>query len=190
MYKRIINIILLLISLMFIILFDFDVFGLVILIPFVYSIIFILFLKRKNKNSAYNVLLSLLSVLSVGYIIFEIVYDITSNISMNQILFSEYRLLSIILFSIYSLLIMHILDYKKKINNNNFILTIIISLVVMFIFIRYNIDPHFEIRNLNNYSGNDLMKTSERYIYQNYPYMVVMYISLLINYLMNNQYKR
>lgn len=184
MYKRIINIILLLISLIFIILFDFDVFGFVMLIPLIYSITFILFLKRKNKNSIYNILLLLLSILSVGYIIFEIVYDITSSVSMNQILFSEYRLLSIILFSIYSLLIMNILDYKKEINNN-FILTIIISLVVMFIFIRYNVDPHFEIRNLNNYSGNDLMQASERYMYQNYPYIVIMYIGLLIHYSIN-----
>ena len=187
MLKRIVSILLLLISLLFIVLFDLEVYNLFILVPLIYSIVFILFLHRKNKNKKYNILLLVLSIIAVGYIIFDMIVYIRSNASFNEILLSNSFYLNIILFCLYLLILINIFDIKKDMNKTSFILNIIISITVLFIYVRYNVDSHFEIRILNNYSGNDLMQVSERYIYQNYPYMLVMYIGLLINNLINKK---
>lgn len=161
MYKRIINIISLLISLICMIRFTYLANGdtlLIILLPLLYVITILLFMYKGNKGHIYNIITLLFMFISGGFFILILLEINPSIVSL------------IIVFSIYGLITMNIVDFKKDVCKTNFILTIIVSLIMIFVFIRYILN--YDV--LNNISIN-------------YIYIMIISLSLLVHYFVNRK---
>ena len=165
MYKRIINIISLLISLICMIRFTYLANGdtlLIISLPLLYVITILLFMYKGNKGHIYNIITLLFMFISIGiFIIILLENGLVINPSIVSL---------IIVFSIYGLITMNIVDFKKDVCKTNFILTIIVSLIMIFVFIRYILN--YDV--LNNISIN-------------YIYIMIVSLSLLVHYFVNRK---
>jgi hypothetical protein len=65
-----------------------------------------------------------------------------------------------------------------KTNKINYILTIVVSIIIILIHLRYYFDPNFAN---NLIDGSEGTKYSYIYIIQNYIYFTIMYIIVLIH---------
>ena len=191
MYKRIINCILLVLSIFFIARCEiynnsgFEYCITAFIIPLLFSITFVLFSKRKDKGHIYNIITLLLMFISCGIFICTIVGTIKNMIELNITIFStsgeifdllyphEYMLTY---FSIFTLLIMNITDHKTKLNTMNFILTVLVSLITIFTFIR-----NYNISSITNHDSTFLVE------YESYIYISILNICLLIHYFVNRK---
>lgn len=138
-------------------------------------------LKKPKLKFIYDVVLMLLTFCSIGIIIFigitytSCVFSINCSYDINTIFSTIYIpvLLSIFLLSIPSVF--------GKTNKLNDYLTIIASIIVILIHIRYYRDPNL----LNNLYPNPNNEDYFFFIYQNYIYFVIMYITTIIHKFIN-----
>ena len=172
MYKRIMNIIFLFISL-FCILKSMCLIGVqpltYVLLQLLYISTILLFINRKNKGHIYNIITLLCIFISSATVILILVGLLKSNDLVTFQLSSSI----FTLFSIFGLITLNIIDFKKELCKTNFILTIITSLMIVFVFIRFII----------NYDG----LYEYNYIYSNNIYIMITSLSLLVHYFVNRK---
>ncbi len=143
-----------------------------------------LFIKRKEHNKhSYNIFMGLC-------ITFSVIYLIVILRSLFSCIFAEYciredhkvylEMLNLVLVN--TLLLLNILDIKKKINDRYFILNIIVCSIVSLIYLRFFIDPLFYHNVVHVETG---MLTEYIYISQNFLYFAFMFICLITSYFIN-----
>lgn len=155
------------------------------------SLTIVMWYKRNDINRfqfLYNVLFLLLFlgsvfiILSFGYSMITCMLSTTCSNSWDT------RGLWILLVGLFTLLILHIVDFNQPKKMTHHILTWIISLTFIMIFLRYNYDIDF----IHNYIYQNQYELENSYIYvtQNYIYFDIMYISLLLHYFLNKENTR
>lgn len=155
----------------------------IVLIPLTLLII-TLNLKPQNKKPKkfYYIILSIVSSINIFLIIYYLYYLISEYINCNSININIDFYYLIILNIIFSI---SIFDLKKDTNKQNDILTIITCIIISLVHYRYFLDPHF-LHNLVNLDSATVGNTSSHYIYQYYPYFIIMLSTLLIQRKINN----
>lgn len=141
-------------------------------------------LKPQNKKPKkfYYIILSIVSSINIFLIIYYLYYLISEYINCNSININIDFYYLIILNIIFSI---SIFDLKKDTNKQNDILTIITCIIISLVHYRYFLDPHF-LHNLVNLDSATVGNTSSHYIYQYYPYFIIMLSTLLIQRKINN----
>ena len=191
MNKKIVTIISLLITSIFMNLYDALVYYnykleslIYILIHLFIAFTIILFIKRKEHNKhSYNIFMGLCIAISIIYLI--VIFG-----RFFSCIFIEYCMLEsskvyiemVNLVIINTLLLLNIFDIKKRINNKYFISNIIVCSIVSLIYIRFFIDPLFYHNVVKVEYGLLLDYT---YISQNFLYFTLMFICLFISYFVN-----
>lgn len=139
------------------------------------------YIKKPKLKFIYDVVLMLLTICSIGITIYIIINMISCSFSTNcsYDLNSIYLILYLpVLLSIFLISIPDVFDKTNKLNDY---LTIIGSIIVILIHIRYYKDPNLS----NNIFTNT--NNTEYYIFvsQNYIYFVIMYITVIIHKFIN-----
>lgn len=187
MKNNIINILLLLIITIFTFIFSNVVSdNLIFFISLIISITITMFYKRKSiNNKIFNIvndLLLILSIISLGYIMISTISCIRNIHCYNNFEFESTILLHT---SILTLLFINLIDIKKEKTTLYNILSIVVSIIVIIIYVRYYFDNSF-IHNYMNINKNDMYVTYT-YITQNYIYFNILFISLLACYFINKK---
>ena len=158
--------------------------GLTFIMSLLFSATIAMFYKRKDiKNKLYNIISDLLLVTSVLALITLLVAAIQCifNVHCSYEFTAE---TTILLFtSLLTLLFINIIDINKTKTKLYNILVLFVNIIVLLIYLRYYFDNSF----IHNYIYiNELeMQHAYIYIYQNYIYFNILYISLLIGYFIN-----
>lgn len=158
-----------------------SVFNIVMIFDFIIALAIYMFSNRKKviKNKfIYNVTFELLSVFSLIYILFfmysqiSCYFSIDCEIEPNTIFTLIYPVLFFIM------VLFSFRDIFNKTYKNNDILTILVSILIIFIHCRYYLEPAFT----NDLIGNDsYVQHDYYYVAQNYVYFVIMYLVILIH---------
>lgn len=164
-----------------------SMFNIVNVIDFFFALTIFMFYnmkKVKRYKFIYDVTLMLLMVFSAAWIFFFLYSLISCFISINCSM--EDTTFFIILYPtiLFLILFFSFEDIFKKSNETNYILTIVVSIVIVLIHLRYYFDPNF-INNLID--GNEGVQCSYIYVVQNYIYFAIMYIVVLVNQAINKE---
>lgn len=138
--------------------------------------------KVKRYKFIYDVILMLLMILSALWI-FYILYCLIScfisiTCSMEGITFFMMQYPTIL----FLMLFFSFEDIFKETSKTNYILTIVVSIVIILLHLRYYFDPNFAN---NIIEGNEGSEYSYVYVIQNYIYFAIMYIIILVNKVIN-----
>ena len=152
------------------------------------SICIIMWYKKssiKKLSSIYNVILILLSIFSLFIILSLGVHFITCILREEYLFNFESNGLWLLLIPIITLIFTNILDFNKQQNRINMLFTWIISLIFIFVFLRYQFDTNLEHNyiTLKKYE----LQTSYIFVTQYYIYFNIIYFSLLIHHFINKK---
>lgn len=156
--------------------------------PLILSIVITMLYKRKNIKKyklIYNIILILFVLLSipfVGNIIYVIINCSTSPLETVNIAWNNQMVLLLLVLVLF---LFNIFDIKEKKSKTNYIITWLVSIIVIIIYCRYYYDVDF----IHNYMYRNQYQIQDSYIYitQNYIYFNILYLSVLIHYLMNKK---
>ncbi len=142
--------------------------------------------KIKRWNFVYDVILMLLmffSFLFIGYMLYGIVScTLSPNCGMESAPLYSLLLLNLLMI----VLLFSFQDIFQNTNKVSDILTIISSLVLLLIHLRYYLEPNF----IHQIISNDYYQTiSYQYITQNYGYFSFLYLISLLHTWVNHQMK-
>jgi hypothetical protein len=151
------------------------------IIPFMFAIAVFMFSKKekvKKFRFIYNVVLLLLMIFAIGLSLHIILNEIKYFIDHSCCANSMSIFVIIYLMLLFNLLLFCISDIFNKTDKVNDILTIVVSLIIILIHIRYYLDPHFIYRIIE---GNEYLIYSNNYITQNYIYFIIMYAVVFLH---------
>ena len=147
-------------------------------------------LKNSKIKTPYLITMTILYLISISIILF-IMYDIffpiayqvdENNIKIPTNIFIKFdnfkMIFSTFLFMITSwlMLLFSFIDLEKTESKTNYILTIVVSLIIIIIHIHFYINP-----NLKEIINIQMVGEKASYIIQNYIYFGLMYMLILIN---------
>ncbi len=158
-----------------------SIFNLLNIIDFMFALTIFMFcnMKKVKKNKfVYDVTLMLLMFFSAVWICYLIYNIIVCFASVNCEI--ENTTFFILLYPtiLFLMILFNISDIFKKTNKINYILTIVVSIVIILIHLRYYFNPNFANNIIENFDGNEY---TENYVIQNYIYFTIMYLIVLIN---------
>lgn len=139
--------------------------------------------KIKRHKFLYDVILLLLLFFSVIYIFYYVFSYLQCSFDLHCGVESNYFFEELYPIPLFLILFLSIKDTFKKTNKTNDILTIVISIIVLLVHIRYYMDPIF----LHNFITIEYDQLSYHYVQQNYVYFVLMYFLILIHYWVNKK---
>lgn len=158
-----------------------SIFNLLNIIDFMFALTIFMFcnMKKVKKNKfVYDVILMLLMFFSAAwicYLIYNIIVcfaSVNCEIENNNIFILLYPTI------LFLMILFNINDIYKKTDKINYILTIVVSVVIILIHLRYYFNPNFANNIIENFDGNEY---TENYVIQNYIYFTIMYLIVLIN---------
>lgn len=137
------------------------------------------YIKKPKIKFIYDILLLLLTIASIGIIIY-IAYTIIScafSENCSYELFTIYTILYIP--TIVAIFLLSIPNIFRKTNKLNDYLTIIASIIIVLIHLRYYIDPNLLNNIYPNMSGNDIFVT------QDYIYFIILVVTVILHKFIN-----
>lgn len=158
-----------------------SIFNLLNIIDFMFALTIFMFcnMKKIKKNKfVYDVVLMLLMFFSTAWICYFIYNIIVCFASVNCEIENTTFFILIYPTILFLMILFNISDIFNKTNKVNYILTIVVSVVVISVHLRYYFDPSFANNIIENFDRNEF---TENYVIQNYIYFVIMYLIVLIN---------
>lgn len=173
---------------------NFTEFGTNILFPIIFyvliAIIIFIFIKRKKiakSKAIYNIITIISIVLLASTLALYIYTKVSCYFSSSCLISFEMEKVAIYIILSVLMLLFCFKDIYSKTNSVNDILTVVTCLLIMFIYLRYYLDPGFA-HNILNIDMKDVYKSSSYiYITQNYIYFSIMYVLILFHKLVNKK---
>ncbi len=138
--------------------------------------------KVKRHKFVYDVTLMLLMVFSAVWIFYILYVLISCFISITCSTESITFFMMIYPTILFLILFFSFEDIFRETSKTNYILTIVVSIIVILIHLRYYFDPNFS-NNLTD--GDNGVQYSYVYVIQNYIYFAIMYTVVLVNQAIN-----
>ncbi|MDD4608330.1 MAG: hypothetical protein PHD10_04300 [Bacilli bacterium] len=162
-----------------------SMFDLIMIFNFLFALTMFMFSKRnkiKRNKFIYNVSLIILIIFSTIYFLYFVYSHISCFFDIHCGI-ESYTFFSIIYpIFLFMMILFNFEDIFNKTNKTNDVLAISVSLIIIFIHLRYYLDSSFVHRLIDN---NAYHQYSYHYVVQNYVYFIVMYLIVLIHYNVN-----
>lgn len=158
-----------------------SMFNIVNVVNFFFALTIFMFCNMKKIRKfkfIYDVILMLLMVFSAAWVCY-FAYGIISCLVSPSYSMDGSSIFPIIYSPIlFLMLLFSFSDIFNKTNKVNYILTIVVSIIIILIHLRYYFDPNFANNIIDGSNGTEY---SYYYVIQNYIYFVIMYIIILLH---------
>ena len=164
-----------------------SMFNIINVIDFFFALTIFMFYnmkKVKRYKFIYDVILMLLMLFSALWIFYILYCSISCFFSINCSMEGLTFFMLLYPTILFLMLFFSFEDIFKETSKTNYILTIVVSIVIILLHLRYYFDPNFAN---NLIDGNEGSQYSYVYVIQNYIYFAIMYIVVLVHKVINKE---